>query len=1091
MLVATVEFNMPENDLDYTNAIKSKSLNTATNLSVTSADIGTEGGRDYIKLNHADVVKITSITTDDGTSVIDDFLFDNGQRDHSYEFGRLYFLKSKEASYKTSGQFDFNLTVTYDYYTHTNSNSPYGFLTVDSYPTDSYKDIPLFTSPSTGKTVSLSSCIDFRPIKNYDRSTNISESEAPTLGSCPVLKVKSNSGLSTATRSNDVIKVSHEYYLPRVDKLVLKRNFNDETSTFELVHGAPSLSPEAPQDKENNLSLYKLTIPAYTHNPRDINVESLSSKRYTMNDIGEVDKRLEKIEILSSLSSVESKVDAKYFMNRKDAGSGEAEKRAILVDDFNGHSVADVSNDDYRCSIDFQNKDLRPSFNSYNYDFSVAASGITVSGDGIATIEYAADGLTLAEQTKASDTISVNPYQLTNWVGTIDVDNPIDTWFDQTERPFVRSNTMGENDAWLASSYNDTKVGFGSQWNDWESIWSGIGSLRKLGNTKTDSLLSIPRVNENFNTIRSYFEKDLVIERSTKSIEQKSQELVPDLKSFPDHIIKTLKGKAVDITVVPYMRTRTYNITVHNLKPNTVVYPFIDNTNVSSNMTQNGLSQDFYTTDDTGKISGLSLTIPTKKFLTGKRTLRFIDSSENVIANATTIAETPLISQGVYETRSQGVSSVRPIIRRKQTVTSSAIPSDVVSRKDSLKTNEFYQWVDPLAQTFFVDESEHSRGIFLQSLHLCFSEKDDTLPITIQIRPTKNGNPHPSAIIPFSERVVYPSDIVIDPLYPTAITRINFSSPVFLEPGEYAICFVTNSRDYKLYTATVGQNELSQSTTAINRIQKPVYGGNLFRPQNTNIAQPDFTKDIKFTLTRCNFSTSGTKQITFTSPIDVNHSSNLLRFNSTIMTPSGTGKSINETNLLNNISLEENTNVKIPATSVSSSAGTFVVTMNNGTNEVSPVIDTLNTNAIHVENVINNEKNENGVGDDINPFGSDGGSDVRYITKRILLPKNSIANDFDVSVDCIKPAGSQIEVFVKADQRLGGSFDNQEYVQLIRKDTEIFSESENNIITESFHMPTVNNEYDSFSIKICLYSEDSSRVPLVKSVKAVALEHIS
>ena len=1100
VLVSTVEFSMPENDSNYTNAIKRKSLQTATDLSVTSSDVSSEGGRSFIKLNHADVLKIKSITNSDGTSVIDDFLFDNGQRDHSYEFGRLYFLKSKEDSYKVSGQFNFTLDVTYDYFEHTSSNSPYGFLTVDSYPIDnssfSYEDIPLFTSQSTGKTVSLASCIDFRPIKNYDRSTDTQELTRPSLGSCPVLKVNrvlDADQSSTATRSNDNIRVAHEYYLPRTDKLVLKRNFNDETSTFELIQGAPSLSPEAPQDRDNSLSLYKLTFPPYTHNPKDINVESLSNKRYTMDDIGEVDKRLEKIEILSSLSSVEAKVDAKYFVNRKQASVGEAEKRAILVDDFNGHSIADVSNDDYRCAIDFQNKELRPSFHSYNYDLSASTSGVTISGDGIATIEYAADGLTLAEQTKASETISVNPYQLTNWVGTVQVDNPIDTWFDQTERPFVRSNTMGENDAWLATSYGDTKVGFGSQWNDWESIWSGVGALRKLGTKKTDALLSIPRVNENLNTMRSFFEKEQVIERSTKSVEQKAQELIPDLKSFPDHILRTLKGKAVDITVVPYMRSRTYGITVHNLKPNTTVYAFLDNTNVSGNITDaDGQTVASYTTDDTGKISGLTLTIPTKKFLTGKRTLRFIDNETNTISTATTIAETPLHAQGIYETRSQGAVSVRPIIRRKQTVTSSAIPSDVVSRKEALKTSDFYQWVDPLAQTFFVDESEHSRGVFLQSLHLCFAKKDDTLPITIQIRPTKNGNPHPSAIIPFSERVVYPSDIAVDSSYPEATTRINFSSPVFLEPGEYAICFVTNSRDYELYTATIGANELSSATDTVNRIQKPVYGGNLFRPQNTNVAQPDFTKDIKFTLTRCNFSTSGIKQLTLSSPVltSTGIKSNLLRLNSTMLTPAGTSKSITESTFLNGLSVEENTNVNIPATAISSSAGNFVVTLTNGTNEVSPVIDTSNTDVIHVQNVINNERNNNStVGDETDPFGTDAGADVRYITKRILLPKNSKANDFDVSVDYIKPSGSQIEVFVKADQRLGGSFDSQRYIQLIRKDTEIFSESDNDVITESFHMPNIDNEYDSFAVKICLYSEDSSSVPLVKSVKAVALEH--
>ena len=176
-------------------------------------------------------------------------------------------------------------------------------------------------------------------------------------------------------------------------------------------------------------------------------------------------------------------------------------------------------------------------------------------------VNYSSTGSTLAAQTKASEKISINPYQVTNWVGRIHVDDPIDVWFDETKRPRVKTNTLGENDAWMATSYDDTRVGFGSQWNDWEAIWSGIATDKKPDSTKVKNLLSIPRVNESLNTMRQRFEKDLILQRRTKSVEQRSNEIVSSMTSFPDHIIKTLKGKIVDLSVVPYMRSKVIKVT--------------------------------------------------------------------------------------------------------------------------------------------------------------------------------------------------------------------------------------------------------------------------------------------------------------------------------------------------------------------------------------------------------------------------------------------------------------------------------------------------------------------------------------------------
>ena len=134
----------------------------------------TKRGRDYILLNHSDVIRINSVVvsaddprqdTETGTSVISDFTFDNGQRDYSYEYGRLYFTNTRENSYKDENEnYTLELIVDYDYFEH---DGNFGFLTVDSYPVGEsfsdgtefkYEDIPLYTSNKTGKVLSLVVC---------------------------------------------------------------------------------------------------------------------------------------------------------------------------------------------------------------------------------------------------------------------------------------------------------------------------------------------------------------------------------------------------------------------------------------------------------------------------------------------------------------------------------------------------------------------------------------------------------------------------------------------------------------------------------------------------------------------------------------------------------------------------------------------------------------------------------------------------------------------------------------------------------------------------------------------------------------------
>ena len=79
-----------------------------------------------------------------------------------------------------------------------------------------------------------------------------------------------------------------------------------------------------------------------------------------MRDIGSIHKRVENIEFYTQLSLLES--DAQKFMQIQDADGFDRFKNGIIVDNFTGHGIGDVSDNDYSVSMDMAKGELRPAF---------------------------------------------------------------------------------------------------------------------------------------------------------------------------------------------------------------------------------------------------------------------------------------------------------------------------------------------------------------------------------------------------------------------------------------------------------------------------------------------------------------------------------------------------------------------------------------------------------------------------------------------------------------------------------------------------------------------------------------------------------
>ena len=327
----------------YANATTSQTTIQANNVIKTPDTPQSLYVSDVIELvsvyDYSNTATSPTIANTGYTDVTSRYSLDNGQRDSFYDHASI---KLKPGYPAPVGP----LVVRYNRY----SSSGAGLFSADSYP--NYGTIPTYTSPTFGVEYKLRDSLDYRPVRK--NATNALDGTTVTT----TFDVDSSTTGPKIPSNGDNITLDFSYYLPRVDKVVLNKN-----KTFEVLKGSPSLTPVQPKDKDDAMNLYILTEPAYVANTGDITVEYINNRRYTMRDIGGIEKRVENLEYYTSLSLLEQDAVNKQDLTILDSTNLPRFKNGIVVDSFKGHSVADVTSSEYLAAIDPTNQELRPSFN--------------------------------------------------------------------------------------------------------------------------------------------------------------------------------------------------------------------------------------------------------------------------------------------------------------------------------------------------------------------------------------------------------------------------------------------------------------------------------------------------------------------------------------------------------------------------------------------------------------------------------------------------------------------------------------------------------------------------------------------------------
>ena len=1118
-------------------SLKSKTIQTHSIIPNIN-DIKTVGKE--ISLQKADVrsVKVLAWTTEqptgDGVDIISNYSLDNGQRDSFYDFGSIK-LKSEvdlsEYNY-------FRLDI--EYFEH---GSGYFFIR-DSYSGSiSYENIPLYNSKTTGKSFSLTDVIDFRPTRvlNDDGTDTIKDSFLPY------------------GRKDEILEVDYEYYLSRIDKIVLSKD-----RQFKIKKGMSSENPKTPADDFDAMTLYIVTIPPYTYDDNDLKILPVYNRRYTMKDVGILDRKIQDLQFVSNAMLLREQ--SKNIQIKNSQGQ-DVFKNGALIDDFSGHRIGDVRSEEYRCSIDFHTGELRPSFdtNSHELSFDKSSSSSNVIKKGpLYMLDYSTDVLieqdiNTVEDNGDKSTIDLNPNSLKYYFGEMKINPASDNWFNQSLDPRVNVNDVGENDAWQFLDTNildDLGRGFGTQWNDWEVLWSGRESL--VSNSEDSSLdISTNNILQNRTTTNSLLETDVV--RS--------------LFSNLNRIETDYLNKKVDNSIVPFMRSETVDFVCTNLKSNKEHYAFFDGDNVEDHIipcskltvttgtgvqfTDGIYDGEFITTpstsgkvllingddlyikmtdpnasftpdeiiinktdckvvafskpsdlvsDDNGNLCG-SFVIPsqssnpvydqnlgrfvddTMRFRTGQRLLRIIDNSDNNLFSSTdiSICESSYISQGIIQDPEDYVSSTRlPIKRRSNIQDEQSIFRDSLGRTVGSVTRLF-NWKDPLSQTFSIDFSTYRNGVFLESIELFFdgnSTNDENSPVAIELRPTINGFPSTSVVIPFSEVIKNPNEIT----YGASGTKFTFDVPVYLTSGEYALVIKSNSIEgnYQLCTAVIGQGD-TEGQQASNLI------GSLFSSSNSENWMPLNNTMLKMKINKCVFPTES-GSLVFKTNVSQDESFNLFKFNvSSLDNGSGLGFKYRVGNEASHTNFSENRNQELNSTKNLSSISNFEIVseFSNVDSNVTPIIDSDRMSVVTVKNLINNW----------NPNILDSEPEAVYVSKRVLLASPFESKDIEVILDLYKPSlRSTVYVYYKVMDTNSGEtdFDSQPW-HLMSQITEdnVLSEFKNDY--KKFKFGTSGNgvkpvqdgdisEFNVYAIKVVLVSEVAYEVPKVRNLMAIALQ---
>lgn len=833
-----------------------------------------------INLEKADILRITRVveSPDSGTEpsnleilpsghndVTALYILDNGQTDYFYDLGKVTLRKGFT---RPRGR----IRVEFDYFEHGTTGN---YFSVDSYPIKGagkqmeYHEIPEFVS-SDGTSYQLFSCIDFRPRVN---SGGV------------------NSGFSTSLElPKQNFRCDYHFYQGRIDKLFL-----DKTGAFSVKHGIPDVNPKSPDDPETGMTLYELNFTPYTTNSFSVFPVIKDNRRYTMRDIGKIEKRVKNLEYYTALSLLEKDTSS---LEIKDADGNDKFKNGFLVDNFSTFGSCDLSTQDFRASLDRQKQTCRPivfqdnvtlfekvklESNLIARDALRSASNYQKTGDEnnggeVYTLPYT--NVVAIEQLKASNVANVNPFSVFTFSGAITLTPWSDEWRDVVKAEPLNVLDQSAYDAARQSFGPDgTTIDYTSTQNNWtgrdvtretvgqvleiagHDVWEKL-PLNAQQKIKQDGFMTVPAGYANAGQRVPVGITSMVAPKRAVTTTLTGQQITTQfISTFQDLGFSapvSIGSRIIDTSLAEFIRSREVKFSARGFMPSARLYAFFDEVDVNQDCKPDGGS---YGTplicDTTGKLSG-TFKIPNKdgkKFRTGDREFRLTTSPQNAKSPAPASAgDTRYTARGWIDTTQETFLSTRLFNIAKSQHTSEKDISLTVGT--IFKTGQAVPR-DPIAQSFFVYDDG---GCFITAVDIFFRRKPKGVfqpPIRMEIRPLSSGGNPSNIILPFGEVMLDANEIITnnidlvtgqisiqgptidkledlgsDPASQMEPTRFTFNCPIYLSQNEaYCIVLISDSNEYEIWIAQSGP---ASATKLADTTYVPVTDDNP-TPVNTEI----------------------------------------------------------------------------------------------------------------------------------------------------------------------------------------------------------------------------------------------------------------
>ena len=837
-------------------------------------------------------------------------------------------------------------------------------------------EIPVFISPVDGHTYDLRNSIDTRPRITDTANSVTSLSGISTNPARSTVFIEPSGGLHFPVVASSYT-IDYDYYLKRRVAIIL--NKAGMVSYIKGASSLFPTTPNIPEDSMHLATVLVSQYPSLTQDSSRLagrqdlscSVEKIKNDRYTMRDIGALKERIDNLEYYTSLNLLEK--DAKSLLI-PDVNGLDRFKNGILVDSFTGHNVGNVFDSDYKISIDSAEGTARPPFKMDNIEMfyntanssnivrnNVTAAGISrdqtvyisnsqvkfsnlstlTSGSSTATLRFQVDNKLYIENATgnfsngstvtsgsttavinridlivANDLITLpysheifgeNPYATTtrnlagaafSFIGKITLTPDSDVWCDTVNRPDVTISLDLNTDAWLHSP-----SAWGTSWNDWNTVITGVSQTGTQNVSRGQRIVG-GQILEDFDTI-------ITEAVSTQSSRTGLKNTVVDSTST-----QTTGNLVKDVNIQPFMRSRLINFVGHALKPNSKLYVYFDNVDVSSYITptnslfaNTGIEGSLLSSNSDGDVYG-QFRLPNDsslKFRTGTKLFRLTDNPTNskIFGTTVTSAEAFYTAEGLITGMQNTIVSTRyPDFQTQQVVENATAKFDQTKIGGNF-TNDLGPVPvgpaassgggsgspsgdsddaggsdggggggggdggdggdDPIAQSFFINLTANKitgSGSFLTKIDLFFSTKDPKYPVILELRALEPSTSQISNIcIPFG-RVIIPADEINISDDGSKPTPVYFTSPVYLlDKQGYAFVVIPGgfNPNAAAWISKLGENDILTGS----RVSKQPVSGEMFISPNDKTWGSIPDEDIKYTLYQANFDNASSGVVIF------------------------------------------------------------------------------------------------------------------------------------------------------------------------------------------------------------------------------------